>query len=77
MRNRELRQAARAAGLRHFIARCPRHGEARHYTSSGRCMQCAAAANDPARQAEYWATVAPEINRKRRERYAAAKAQAA
>ena len=40
-------------------------------------MQCAAAAKDPARQAEYWATVAPKINRQRRERYAADKALAA
>ena len=69
--NHAIRAAAEAAGLRHFIARCPKHGEQRHYTSSGRCMQCAAQAKDPETQARYWATVGEAINAKRRVEYAA------
>lgn len=57
MKNAAARHAARAIGARHFVAPCPTHGQARHYTSSGRCMQCAAGAKDPARQAAYWRTV--------------------
>lgn len=69
--NHALRAAAEAAGLRHFIAHCPQHGEQRHYTSSGRCMQCAAEAKDPETQARYWAAAGGKINEKRRAAYAA------
>lgn len=73
MRNREIREAARRDGVLHFIAICPRHGESRHYTSSGRCIRCAAGAKDPEKQAAYWATVKDEINQKKRSAYASDK----
>lgn len=69
MRNKALRLAACEAGVSKFIAVCPHHGERMHYTSSGRCMQCAAEAKDPAKQARYWGASADTINAARRAAY--------
>lgn len=58
MKNELIRKAAKASGVRKFIAPCQKHGlESVHFTSSGRCMECTAEAKDPAKQAAYWKTV--------------------
>ncbi len=70
MKNKEVRLAAKAAGMKYFLAACPEHGLEKYYTSSGRCMKCTAAAKDCAKQAQYWATVSDRINREKRKKYA-------
>lgn len=66
MRNSHARLTAALLGERHFLAVCPSHGIQPHYTSSGRCMVCAAKAKDPAKQAAYWAAKRDQINADRR-----------
>jgi hypothetical protein len=69
MNKLRMAKKARAAGLTHFMATCPKHGLGIHYSASRRCAVCARVTKSPEAQAAYWARNKDEINRKRREKY--------
>lgn len=63
-------RAAQAQGLSRFvptIGGCEKHPNSKHYSTSGRCCECAKLAKDPEKQAAYWAANKEKINAKRKQ----------